>query len=112
MKLSLYIRTTFFLSLFILYEIDQGESSGIIPSSVNACEIKKLVVRVTRVIYTLYGDNTEPPVTKVRINYYDPEGKKAKKFGETNWNTNGRSLYPLWDEADGTIESEDNPKIL
>jgi hypothetical protein len=79
---------------------------------VNACELSKLVVRVTRVIYTLYGDNTEPPVTRVRVNIYDPQSKKAKQLGVTAENTNGRSLYPLWDEADGTLETLDGDKYL
>ena len=109
MRLRCFIRPALFLFLMIVHEMD---ASGIIPGSVNACKIKKLVVRITRVIYTMYGDTTEPPITEVVVNYYDPESKKAKNLGKTEECSNGRSLWPIWTEQDGTLESDDHPGLM
>ena len=86
--------------------------AGIIPGSTKPCKIKKLTVRVTRIMFSVYGDTTEPPVTQVICNYYDPQSKQAKQLGKTNINSNGRSLFPVWNETDGTIESDDNPGLM
>ena len=98
-----------FLILWTLISVVNG--GGVLPGSVKACEIKKLSVRVTRIMYTMYGDTSEPPVTRVIVNYYDPQSKTAKQIGVTEINTNGRSLFPVWDKKDGTVSTDDNPGI-
>lgn len=100
------------LSLVALIIIHEAESSGVLPGSVKACKIKKLLVRVTRIIFTLYGDTSEPPITEVIVNYYDPKSKKAKQLGKTNQNSNGRSIWPLWNEEDGTLVTDENPGLM
>lgn len=89
--------------------IRESSCAGVLPGSVKACKIKKLKVRVTRILYSMYGDTSEPPVTKVKIHVWDPQSKTAKVLGYTGWNSNGRSLFPVWNETDGMVESDDNP---
>ena len=86
--------------------------AGIIPGSTKACKIKKLVVRITRITFSVYGDTSEPPTTEVIVNYYDPQSKTAKQLGKTNPATNGRSLWPVWSEYDGMIESDEDPGLM
>jgi phenylpyruvate tautomerase PptA (4-oxalocrotonate tautomerase family) len=85
---------------------------GVLKGSTKPCKVKKLIVRVTRILYTLYGDTTEPPVTKVVINYFDPASKTAKTLGVTKENSNGRTLNPYWNSTDGTVESDDDVGLM
>ena len=99
-------------SLSVLFSslIQDVHTRGLKRASVEHCPIKKLIVRVTRVAFDVYGDK-EPPVTTVLVNYYDPTAKEAKTLGTTNINSNGRSMFPVWNETDGTIESDDDVEL-
>ena len=88
------------------------QAAGVIPGSTKPCKIKKLTVRVTRIMFSVYGDTSEPPVVQVVCNYYDPQSKTAKELGKTKINSNGRSLFPVWNETDGLLESDDNPGLM
>ena len=100
------------LLLLLALVMYQCHALGIIPGSTKPCKIKKLVVRITRIVFSVYGDTSEPPVTEVIVNYYDPQSKTAKQLGKTPPNTNGRTLQPVWNEEDGIIESDENPGLM
>lgn len=100
-----------FLYSYTLFVRDIS-GGGVLKGSTQPCAVKKLTVRITRILYTLYGDTSEPPVTKVVINYFDPKSKTAKSLGVTNENSNGRTMNPIWNSTDGTLESDDDAGLM
>lgn len=108
MKLKRLIFILFlpFVLLILSHRLEAAINKIFGPGSVKACAIKKLIVYVTRLTFIAHTDS-EPPITHVIVNYYDPQSATGKTMGKTNQSTNGRGFSPIWSPEDGIVETDD-----